>query len=148
MSMENIDFTKDILRYITRLEQQRRRFLDEHLREKNLYGSMYLVLLYLEKEPGASQDELVTFLSIDKSGVARICRKLEDLTYIRRERSRDDRRLNQLYLAEPGRELLPIIRNHMQQWRKIVTAGLDEHDQKELLRQLGHMMDNAQQGND
>lgn len=147
MSMENIDFTKDILRYITRLEQQRRRFLDEHLRDKNLYGSMYLVLLYLEKEPGASQDELVTFLSIDKSGVARICRKLEDLTYIRRERSRDDRRLNQLYLAEPGRDLLPIIRNHMQQWRKIVTAGLDEHDQKELLRQLGHMMGNAQQGN-
>lgn len=147
MSMVNIDFTKDILRYITRLEQQRRRFLDEHLRDKNLYGSMYLVLLYLEKEPGASQDELVTFLSIDKSGVARICRKLEDLTYIRRERSRDDRRLNQLYLAEPGRDLLPIIRNHMQQWRKIVTAGLDEHDQKELLRQLGHMMGNAQQGN-
>jgi DNA-binding MarR family transcriptional regulator len=148
MSTESIDFTKDILRYITRLEQQRRRYLDEHLREKKLYGSMYMVLLYLEKEPGASQDELATFLSIDKSGVARICRKLEDLTYIRRERSRNDRRQNKLYLVESGRDLLPIIRSLMHQWRKAVMAGLDERDQKELLRQLGHMMDNAQQGND
>ena len=147
MSTESIDFTRDIVRYITRLEQQRHRFLDEHLREKKLYGSMFMVLLYLEKEPGASQDELTTFLGIDKSGVARICCKLEDLIYIRRERSRDDRRQNKLYLDQSGRDLLPIIRSLLQQWRKTVTAGMDEHDQKELLRHLGHMMDNALQGN-
>lgn len=147
MNTESIDFTRDILRYITRLEQQRRRYLDEHLREKKLHGSMFMVLLYLEKEPGASQDELTTFLGIDKSGVARICCKLEDLTYIRRERSRDDRRQNKLYLDEYGRNLLPIIRNLLQRWRKTVTEGIDEHDQKELLRQLGHMMSNVLQGN-
>lgn len=146
MSTESIDYTRNILRYITRLEQQRRRYLDEHLREKKLYGLMFMVLLYLEKEPGASQDELTKFLGIDKSGVARICCKLEDLFYIRRERSRDDRRQNKLYLDESGRDLLPIIRNLLQQWSKTVTAGMDEHDQKELLRQLGHMMDNALQG--
>ena len=147
MGTESSDFTRDILRYMTRLEQQRRRYLDEHLREKKLYGSMFMVLLYLEKEPGASQDDLSAFLGIDKSGVARICCKLEELIYIRRERSRDDRRRNKLYLEESGRDLLPIIRSLLQQWRKTVTVGMDEHDQKELLRYLGHMMDNALQGN-
>lgn len=147
MNTENIDFTRDILRYITRLEQQRRRYLNEHLREKKLHGSMFMVLMFLEKEPGASQDDLSTFLGIDKSGVARICCKLEDLCYIRRERSRDDRRQNKLYLDESGRDLLPIIRSLLQHWRKTVTAGMDEHDQKELLKQLERMMDNALHGN-
>ncbi len=148
MNAENTEFTREILRYISHLERQRRRYLDEHLRDKKLFGSMYMVILFLEKEPGSSQDELGAFLGIDKSAVARKCRRIEDAGYIRREQSQDDRRQNKLYLTESGKDLLPLIRSLLQKWRKAVTAGMDEHDQKELLRLLENMMDNALQGNE
>jgi DNA-binding MarR family transcriptional regulator len=145
MDKESNDFTRDIIRYIRRLEQQRRRYLDEHLREKKLYGLMFSAVLFLERSPGAGQDELIAYLGIDKSGVARICTKLENRGYIRRKRAQQDRRQNKLYLTDSGCELLPVIHGLLQQWRKIVTADMDEHDQKELLRLLGQMMDKALQ---
>ncbi len=148
MNKENQESAGSIQRYISRLERQRRRYLDEHLRDKKLYGSMFMVILYLEREPGSNQDDLVAFLGIDKSGVTRICRKLEDLDYIHREQSQQDRRQNKLYLTQSGNELLPLIRTLLQSWRDTVTAGMDEHDQKDLLRLLGHMMNNVLQETD
>ncbi len=143
MSIENQEFARNIVRYISRLERQRKRYLDKNLYDHKLYGSMFMVILFLNRNPGAIQDDLCEFLGIDKSGIARKCRRLEDLGYIRREQSKEDRRQNMLYLTDKGNELLPIIRELLSNWREKVTAGMNESDQKELLRLLELMMGNA-----
>jgi len=145
MSNEKQEFARNIVRYIARLERLRRHYLDEHLRTYNLHGSMFMIILYLDRNPGSSQDNLCEYLLIDKSGVARKCRSLEDEKYIRREQSQDDRRQNRLYLTEKGRELLPVIRSLLSEWREIVTKNMDEQEQKELLRLLEIMENNALQ---
>jgi DNA-binding MarR family transcriptional regulator len=143
MKNEKQDFARNIVRYISLLERQRRHYLDEHLQNYKLRGTMFLIILFLDKNPGSSQDNLCEYLLIDKSGVARKCRRLEDLGYIKREQSPDDRRQNSLFLTENGQKLLPVIRELLSNWRDIVTKNMDENDQKELMRLLELMEKNA-----
>jgi len=143
MKNEKQDFARNIVRYISRLERQRRHYLDEHLQHYKLYGSMFLIILFLDRNPGSSQDNLCEYLLIDKSGVARKCRRLEELGYIKREQSPVDKRQNSLFLTENGQKLLPVIRELLSNWREIVTKEMDEDDQKELIRLLEIMEKNA-----
>lgn len=140
---ENRDYARDLIRYIGRLEQQRRRYINESLRAYKLHHSMFRVILALDREPGVSQDYISDILWIDKSNVARLCRQLEELRYIRREQSQEDRRQKKLYLTDNGRELLPEIRRLLSKYQEIVTEGMDEREAKEVLRLLEHMMENA-----
>lgn len=148
MSNEKQEFTRNIVKHITRLERQRRHYLDEHLRDFKLCGSMFMIILFLDRHPGSSQDNLSEYLLVDKSGVARKCSRLEVLGYIRREQSQDNRRQNKLFLTENGLELLPVIRSLLSEWREIVTKDMNEHEQKELLRLLELMEKNASEKSD
>jgi len=143
MSKDRQEYARDIVRCIARLERQRRRYLDEHLSDKKLHGSMFLMMLFLDRSPGSMQEDLCSFLGIDKSGIARKCRRMEDLGYLRREQSQQNRRQNRLYITDSGRELLPRIRELLSEWRDIVTDGMDEREQEQLLRLLELMMENA-----
>lgn len=144
MNNDKHEFARKIVRYIARLERQRRYYLDEHLSKYHLQGSMFMIILFLDKNPGVSQDVLSDYLLIDKSGVTRRLCKLENLGYIKRLQSENDRRQNRLYLTEEGKALLPVIRALLSQWRNKVTADMNECEQKELLRLLELMEKNAE----
>ena len=137
------EITRGILRNISQLNLLRRRYIDDHLRDHNLRGPMFLIILFLERKPGCIQDELSAYLGVDKSRTTRLCRKLEDLGYIKREQSESDRRKNLMYLTEPGEALIPVIRTIMDKWRVMVTEGIDEDDQKMLHYYLDLMLKNA-----
>ena len=143
MTHENREFSRRIVHYIAMLERQRRRFLDQHLARYGLQGSMFLVLLFLERHPGTSQDSLCADLLIDKSGVARKCRKLEDLGLLSREPQDEDKRQNMLFLPAGGEQLIPTLRARLSDWRERVTQGMSEREQQELLRLLEQMETNA-----
>jgi DNA-binding MarR family transcriptional regulator len=136
-------FSRNIARYIGRLEKFRRQFLNNRLQAYKLKGSMFLMLLYLDKNPGSSQDSLVDFVGIDKSGIARKCRKMDDLGYISREQDEKNRRQYNLYLTDSGRELIPVIRELLSEWSDGITAGMGIREKKELVRLLEIMADNA-----
>lgn len=136
-------FSRNIARYIGRLEKLRRQFLNNRLKAYKLKGSMFLMLLFLDKNPGSSQDSLVDFIGIDKSGIARKCRKMDDLGYITREQDEKNRRQYNLFLTDSGRELLPVIRELLSEWSDGITDGMDIREKKELIRLLEMMVNNA-----
>ena len=143
MSSSEHSFSRNIARYIGRLEKFRRRFLNNRLQAHKLKGSMFLILLYLNKNPGSSQDSLADFVGIDKSGIARMCRKMDDLGYISREQDDANRRQYNLCLTDSGRELIPVIRDLLTEWSDGMTAGMSIQEKKELIRLLEMMADNA-----
>ncbi|HPF87738.1 MAG TPA: MarR family winged helix-turn-helix transcriptional regulator [Candidatus Limiplasma sp.] len=136
-------FSRNIARYIGRLEKMRRQFLNSRLHPYKLKGSMFLMLLYLDKYPGSSQDALVEFIGIDKSGIARKCRQMDDFGYITREEDNANRRQYSLFLTDAGRALLPVIRTLLEEWSNRITAGMDIGEKKELIRLLEIMANNA-----
>jgi DNA-binding MarR family transcriptional regulator len=137
------NFLHDITKYISQLERQRKRFVNNHLSTYKIHGSMFMIILCLDRNPGVSQDYLCEYFWIEKSNIARKCRQLEDNGYIKREPSQEDRRLNMLYLTESGQALLPEIRKLLSQWCEVVLDGMDEHEVNELYMLLGRMMGNA-----
>ena len=132
-------FSRELGRAITFLSRGRKRFMAERLRELGFSGAMYLILLHLEHHPGATQDSIANHLFIDKCNVARRTKKLEALGYLYRETNQNDRRQNNLYLTEKGRELVPIIRSYMGQWGREITAGLTDEERATLIGLLTKM---------
>ena len=47
--------------------------------------------------------------------------------------------MNNLYLTEKGRELVPIIRSYMGQWGREITAGLTDEERATLIGLLTKM---------
>lgn len=133
------DFARELGRAVTCLYRGRSKFLGERLREYGVSGPMYMMLLHVDRRPGATQDSIATHMYIDKSNVARRIKQLEELGYIRRETDRTDRRQNNLYLTDRGRELIPLIKTYLSQWGRSVSLNLTEEEQGELLSLLAKM---------
>ena len=130
------NFTRELGRAVTFLHRSRSRFMSEHLRDYGLAGAMYLILLHIERHPGATQDSIANHMFIDKCNVARRTKKLESLGYLYRETNQNDRRQNNLYLTDQGRQLVPVIRGYLAQWGQGVTAGLSAQECASLLELL------------
>lgn len=133
------DFTRELGRAVTCLHRSRSKFMGERLREHGFSGAMYMILLHVDRHPGASQDSIANHMYIDKCNVARRTKKLEELGYIRRETDQADRRQNNLYLTEKGRELVPVIKTYLSQWGQGMTESLSEKEKDTLITLLTKM---------
>ncbi|MBQ3864871.1 MAG: MarR family transcriptional regulator [Clostridia bacterium] len=139
-SLENI---RRIIREISFLEKHRRRYLNEHLRDHHLHGSMPSAILFLHRHPGCNQDALCEELTADKGNGARMCRQLEKLGYIERIQSTADRREYNLFLTKVGQDLVPEILNIVHEWRGIVMKNMTDKENAKLLEFLTKMADNV-----
>ena len=133
------DFTRELGRAVTCLHRSRSKFMGERLREHGFSGAMYMILLHVDRHPGASQDSIANHMYIDKCNVARRTKKLEELGYIRRETDQADRRQNNLYLTDKGRELVPVIKTYLSQWGQGMTESLSEKEKDTLITLLTKM---------
>lgn len=137
------DFSKDFGRQITHLNRLRKRFMSEKLKEFGLGGSMYMYIVSLDRNPGASQDFLVARFFMDKGNVARSAKRLEELGYIRREIDPDDRRQYKLFLTDSGQKLVPIIRTHLAQWSEFLSDGFSDEERSTATDLLERMTENS-----
>ena len=100
-----------------------KKYMDDRLRGYGFVGGMPpMILLYINRHPGTTQDAIVSHMYIDKCTVARRTKRLEELGYISRETGKEDRRENNLYVTESGENLVPVIREILQDWAKSVNA--------------------------
>lgn len=138
-SQEQGQFSRELGRALTCLMRSRKKFMGEKLRDYGFSGAMYLILLHVDRHPGASQDSIATHMYLDKCTVARRTKRLEELGCLYRETDPSDRRQNQLYLTEKGRSLAPLIRSYLGQWGEGAAAGLTEEERSTLLALLTKM---------
>lgn len=133
------EFTREFGRALTCLYRSRNKFMGERLRDHGFSGAMYMILLHVDRHPGASQDSIATHMYIDKCNVARRTKKLEELGFLYRETDQADRRQNNLYLTEKGTELVPVIKTYLAQWGEQITAELSGDEQETLIALLTKM---------
>lgn len=133
------EFSRDLGRAITHINRIRKRYMAGRLAEYGLGGALYMYMLAIGGNEGASQDFLVCRFCADKGNVARAVKKLEDMGYLRREADPEDRRQNRLFLTERGKELMPIIGGYLAEWGDLLTKDMDEEELKaahEMFRKL------------
>ncbi len=124
-----------ILSSLLRLHRQCLRHLRAVLQPYQYVGVMHLIVLYLRRKPGASQEEIACFYALDKTGVARDAKRLEEMGHIRRDTVPADRRQYQIYLTEAGEAMGPVLEAAYESFIRRITAGVSTEEQ-ETLRQL------------
>ena len=134
------EFPRHLGRSITFLHRQRNKFMGERLKPYGFIGAMHMILLYIARCPGTTQDAIVSHMYIDKCNVARRTKRLEELGYIRRETGKTDRRENNLYLTEEGEKLVPIIRGYLHDWARSVTRDLSDEERLTLITLLDRLL--------
>ncbi len=97
---------------------------------------------YLEgicKFPGITQDQLARRIFINKSNVARQLVVLEELGFVERRPSPDDKRAIQVFPTQRAKEVLPQINRIFQCWESFVAQDLTEEERKTLVAMLDKM---------
>lgn len=134
------EFPRLLGRSVTYLHRQRNKFMGERLKPYGFIGAMHMILLYIARNPGTTQDAIVSHMYIDKCNVARRTKRLEELGYIRRETGKTDRRENNLYLTEEGEKLVPVIRGYLHDWARSVTRDLNDDERLALISLLDRLI--------
>ena len=82
-------------------------------------------LIPVYKLDGLSQGRLCKIMSQEKTGVSRLVAALEKRGLIRRESSKEDRRVKFLFITEAGREVIDLTIGHAETTREKTVEGLD-----------------------
>ncbi len=102
--------------------------------EVELRPHQQLLVSYICRRPGKTQDEYAAMLCLDKTTVAHLVQRMEEMGLITRQVSQRDARCRCVYPTAAAMEIYPSIHNAYEAFREAAMEGLSESEQKELLR--------------
>ena len=123
---------QSVLSSLLRINRHRRRALKCALAPYQYVGVMHLIVLYVSRHPGSSQEEITCFYALDKASVARDARRLEDLGHIERVVTPENRRQYKLFLTEAGCDMIRVIDRASEQFQQTLAAHISAEDWKRL----------------
>lgn len=133
---------KPVLSSLLRINRYHRKALRCALAPQYV-GVMHLIVLYINRNPGSSQEEITGFYALDKASVARDARRLEDLGHIQRNKMPENRRQYRLYLTDAGRDMVRVIDRAAEQFQKILAASISPEDWTQLELLLKRLEENV-----
>jgi MarR family transcriptional regulator, transcriptional regulator for hemolysin len=115
--------------------------LQEKLRHLDIDRSFYPLLL-IEAGNGITQQELAGKLRCDKVQVVRIIDYLSSNGYVERVQSRNDKRKYELAITEKAAQLIPDIKNVLDETTILSFKGLSENQVEEFYNTLNKIENN------
>lgn len=134
---------KSVMSSLLRINRCHRKALKCALAPYQYVGVMHLIVLYVSRHPGSSQEEITGFYALDKASVARDARRLEDLGHIERNIIPENRRQYKLFLTDAGREMIRIIDRAEDQFQKNLAADISQEDWGQLELLLKRLEENV-----
>ena len=122
-------------RWVSILYRYGQCYLGKKLEGYNIGSGQYGILMILCRNGGISQEELSFELEIDKGSIAKSVKKLEDEGYIQRSTDQDDKRAYKVFPTQKAFDVMPVLREAIDNWEDIITSDLSEHE-KEIIEQL------------
>ena len=118
--------------------------LDGELQPLGITGMQFAVLKQVADRTAETAADLCRVLHYDTGSMTRMVDRLEEKGLIRRERSKDDRRVVSLRLTSAGRSALPRLRDTAARVLERMLAGFEEGEVDALRRYLNRMIENGQ----
>lgn len=118
-------------------------FLSKKLEFLNIGSGQYVFLMTLYRRGGISQEELSTYLRIDKGTTAKAIKKLADAGYVVREIDSKDKRAYKVHLTPKAIEIIPVIQAAAKEWENIITSGLSKEEKQWIEKILLRMAENG-----
>src|SRR4051812_23008777 len=79
---------------------------DETLADHNLVAPQFGILVLLDLEGLMTQNELASYMAMDKATMVRMIDILEDKKWVLRVQNKEDRRANHLQLTKAGKQAI------------------------------------------
>lgn len=127
---------RKILREIVTISRCVTAIRNEEFKEVNLTRGQHAFLIRVMENPGISQEDLSYMLRTDKTTTAKALRKLEDKKYIRKEKSKSDKRSWEIYPTDKLVQIYPLL---LEKIESTAIKGLHIFEQEEketILRYL------------
>lgn len=102
----------------------------KELKKFKISGHQMGYIMCVCKQPGISQEDLSSYLRLNKGAVAKGIRPLIEEGYIQRIQSKRDRRAYELYPTEKARELRIAAERTMKSFDHILTQNMSGEEQK------------------
>ena len=90
----------DLGRFISILDRLMRMYYDHGLSEFEIGWGQQFYVEYIYDHPGASAQEMVECIRVDKATLTKSIRKLNEIGYIKIVGDKEDRRIKHLYLTD------------------------------------------------
>lgn len=135
---ENIDFENSIAPWLGKTVKVTDYFLQEALKKNNLdlTKEQLVVLKKLHDRDGLNQNELAFLTLRNKSSLTRLLVKMEQKNFIKRVQSQYDKRINEVYLTDGGREIFQKTKPTIKHIITSVEKGISIDEKQELIRIL------------
>ena len=90
-------------------------------------------------------DQAVCTAGIDKYQTAKVLAAMEERGYIRREINPENKREKLVCLSEKGKEAANSLKDIMDQWEKIIFAGITPQEEQVLEQIMGKIVGNVRE---
>jgi DNA-binding MarR family transcriptional regulator len=137
--------TKGIIALISDVRASANRFLIEELNKHNIKGlapSHGAILSHLFTNEAVTMKDLAKAVRRDKSTVTALIAKLVSNGYISKETNIHDQRSTEVHLTRKGEELRSVFLEISENLLRRAWKGIDETEQKEVIRILQKIRSN------
>ncbi len=128
--------------YISSIYRHLQIYLNNQFSSIGFGSGQYLFFINIAQNEGINQKDLSESLAIDKATTAKAIGKLTKLGYIAQRQNTKDKRYNNLFLTDKGREILPEIKTILKGTRNILQNGMKAEECNQSLKMLSLMLTN------
>lgn len=100
-------------------------------------------ILAICNNPGLSQDELATHISVNKSNIARNLSYLEENGYVFRKSGEKDRRITNVFPTEKMLDIYPRVKEITLEWNNFLAEDLNPTEFEQFQSILERLTDKA-----
>lgn len=131
----NTIYASGFFYYITKSHDS---YLYSYMKEYGLKGNEYPFLLYLFDYNGTTQIEIAESFKIPKSQVSRSFKKLEEKGLVKREKNKDNRKYNKLFLTPKAYEIIEKLAEAEIKWSEMIynSINADKEKSREILTKI------------
>lgn len=104
----------------------------------------YAALVAVIRYPGVEATRLAILIYFDRATIGGVIQRLVNKGLVRREPSKVDRRVKELYATPSGAALIPAIADRIERIQQRLLESFSEEDKSLFLRLLNHFVDNEE----
>jgi DNA-binding MarR family transcriptional regulator len=116
-------------KYLSITHRAHTSLVDKKFKEKfNLSHGQVFILINIYRDEGICQHRLCEEYNLDKSGVGRILKKLEDKNLVTRKSDPEDKRKKLIYLTDKAKDMKDDFKKLLKEIEKQMRQGLTEKE--------------------
>lgn len=136
--------TRNPGRLISILYRKGQVYKNIYLRKHDITASEQPFMSALFYKDGVSQDILSRYLFIDKASTARTIQSLIKKGFVKKEKDKEDKRINRIYLTRKGKDCKDGILEVLDNWKDILTSDMSEEEKEIAYDYLERMAKNVE----